>query len=230
MGMTGARDPVYPDLVFALPIPPSRQGSESAIGVGIMAYAGTSRDRRVSGDIQAEYVAKMKRFVRWLVEEGHRVRLLIGDAADEPVAEAIIADVHQHWRHADALPVTYESISSITELMSHLASLDTVVATRYHNVLAALKCGKPTLAIGYGRKHSEVMAQMGVDEFVQDIRALDVELLKEQFTTLQTYHEQVSRTLAMHNQANRTRLKAQFAELNASLFAAAAPRARSSAH
>ena len=48
--------------------------------VGSMAYHGSNDDRREADAIYASYVANVTRFVRWLVDNGRKVRLLIGDA------------------------------------------------------------------------------------------------------------------------------------------------------
>ena len=102
--------------------------------------------------------------------------------------------------------------------MSRLASVETVVATRFHNVLVALACVRPTLAIAYGNKHRALMAQMDAEEFCQDIGELDVERLKEQFLALQADSEAIGRTLTTRVRAHRELLAHQFAELNTTLF------------
>ncbi len=217
MGYADDHDKVYPDLVFALSSPPGRPGTSTSVGVGVMAYFGRSEDWFRADQVHAEYVGQMKQFVRWLVEAGHRVRLLIGDAADEPVAETIVADARTYCMPGP-LPVVYDPVSSASDLVSQLAPLDAVVATRFHNVLVALMCAKPTLAIGYGEKHNALMAEMGVEEFVLEIRSLKVEHLKKQFTHLATQKEQVARWLSEQNRTNRALVERQFAELTSVLF------------
>lgn len=226
-GMAGEHDRVYPDLAFALSTP--APGAESrTVGVGVMAYFGGSADRPRADAIHAAYVEQLTLFVRWLVDTGHQVRLVIGDAADEPVARKILAETLAPVRPADTPSVVFHPVASFAELMTQLSSLDAVVATRFHNVLGALACGRPTIAVGYGEKHRALMAQMGVGEFVHDIRSLDADLLKRQFTTLQTQRDQVERTLAAASRHNRAHLEEQFDELRTALFAAADQRARSS--
>lgn len=227
MGIVDARDQVYPDLVFALDTPPAPPRSTRTVGVGVMAYFGSTADRRRAQEINDEYVETMKRFVRWLLETDHEVRLLIGDGGDDPVARAILAEVRSTWRRPGVPPVVYDPISSVDELMDQLAPVDLVVATRFHNVLVALKCAKPTLAIGYGEKHDALMAQLGVGEYVERIRELDLDQLKERFTSLETNKEQVARTLSETNRVLRAQLDHQFADLTAALSTTRAPRARS---
>ncbi|TCO52067.1 polysaccharide pyruvyl transferase WcaK-like protein [Kribbella antiqua] len=218
MGMAHEGDQVYPDLVFALPTPPVGPGPTGVVGVGVMAYRGTPTDRHRADRILAEYTEKMTQFVRSLTGAGHKVRLLIGDANDEPVALEILADARSRRSGPGELPVVFEPFSTVDELMAQLGTVDSVVGTRFHTVLVALMLGKPTVAIGYGRKHVELMNQMGVGDWVQNIRDLDVELLERQVAALATERDRIIRTLTEREAANRAWLGEQFAELTAVLF------------
>jgi polysaccharide pyruvyl transferase WcaK-like protein len=64
--------------------------------------------------------------------------------------------------------------------MRQMAGVDIVVATRYHNVICALKLDKPTISIGYADKNDALLAEMGLADFCQSIERLDVDLLKAQ--------------------------------------------------
>ncbi|MFF1823039.1 polysaccharide pyruvyl transferase family protein [Kribbella sp. NPDC058245] len=209
MRMAGPSDHVFPDLVFALPSPPVPTGD--SIGVGVMAYSGGTEDRADAERIQESYTAEMTRFVERLLADGRSIRLLIGDEADEAVALDVLARVQ-------SARVVYESFTSADELMNQLGTVDTVVGTRFHTVLFGLKLGKPTIAIGYGRKHLALMEQLGVEEWFQDIRALDADRLYTQFVALQGERDQVVSTIDQRLQVIRDRLDEQFAELNAVLF------------
>ncbi len=153
----------------------------------------------------------MTQFVERLLADGRRVRLLIGDEADEAVA----LDVQSRCQSP---LVVYEPFTSADELMSQLGTVDSVIGTRFHTVLFGLKLGKPTIAIGYGRKHLALMEQLGVEEWFQDIRDLDAERLYTQFVALQGERVQVVRTITERQQVVRERLDEQFAELSAVLF------------
>ena len=51
-----------------------------------MDYSGSNEDDRGrAGEIHSAYIEKMKSFTRWLVDNGRRVRLFVGDTnnADE---------------------------------------------------------------------------------------------------------------------------------------------------
>lgn len=223
-GLDTSDDPVYPDLVFAVPTPAGGIRDMRTVGVGVMYYHGTEDDRHRADDVHAAYVAKLQRFLRWLVDRGHRVRLFTGDHEDQRVVDALIQDFRTARPDLEPTWVLAEPITSLTRLMEQMALVDIVVATRYHNVLCALKLAKPTLSIGYSAKNDVLMAEMGAGEFCQDIGTLDVDHLIDQFTVLESRREHLRSTLAERNVTVARRLEHQFTVLSATLFPAEQPR------
>jgi polysaccharide pyruvyl transferase WcaK-like protein len=219
-GIDVGDDPVYPDLAFALPPPPAVPVDESLVAVGVMAYYGSNDDRRQADEIYARYVEAMKRFVRWLAETGHRVLLLVGDTngSDGGVVDEIMADVHGGLPRLDPSAVTAASVSSYTDVMRVLMPVSSVVAIRYHNVLCAVKLGKPTISIGYSPKHDVLMANMGLKDFCQDVSHLDVDELETLFKRLEERSRELRGTVAAHNAAKAELLAEQFRRLTAAVF------------
>lgn len=220
MGLDTSGDPVYPDVVFSLPAPHDGRGAPGTVGVGVMDYSGTNEDRPQADKIRSGYIEKMTRFVLWLIENDRPVRLFTSDTADEPIVRQIFASVLA--RHPDIGPsqIIAEPVSCLDELMRQTASVDTVVATRYHNVLYALKMAKPTLSLGYAAKHDVLMADMGLSRFSQSVRSLDVTRLIKQFTELESQSAQLRLTITERNAVNARLVGDQFAELSAALFPA----------
>jgi polysaccharide pyruvyl transferase WcaK-like protein len=223
MGLDTSGDAVYPDLAFFLPTPRDNPSAAGTVGVGVMDYSGGNDDRREADEIRASYVEKMKHFVLWLVDNGRPVRLLTTDVHDERIMQEIMADVRAHRPELGPSRVVAEPASSLDELMRQIASVDTVVATRYHNVLCGLKLAKPTLSVGYAAKFDVLMAEMGLTEFCQSASSLDVGRLIEQFTELESRSAQLRQAMTEHNAANARLLDHQFGELSAVLFPAAKP-------
>jgi polysaccharide pyruvyl transferase WcaK-like protein len=218
-GIDVTHDHVYPDLAFALPVPPVGPGDPLVVGVGVMDYHGTNDDRRQADEIRAAYMEKMKRFVRWLADSGHRIRLFGGDNLwDDSVVEEILTDLRTHRPDLEPMWAVAEPVTSLDELMWEMAPVGTVVAIRYHNVLCALKLCKPTLSISYAKKHDLLMDSMGLSEFCQSANVLDVDRLIEQFTELQSRSSQLTGTMAERNAEQSRLLDQQFAELSALLF------------
>jgi polysaccharide pyruvyl transferase WcaK-like protein len=159
MGVNVATDQVYRDLAFSLPNPPVA-GLTGTVGVGVMAYYGSNDDRGEADQLHRHYVDTMTRFVHWLLDGGRRVRLYTTDQEDQPVLLAMLADVRA--QRTDDPDIEAEQVSTLPELMRRMALVDTVVGSRYHNVLCALKLSKPTLSVGYAAKHDVLMREMGV--------------------------------------------------------------------
>lgn len=216
MGIDSTDDDVYPDLAFALPAPSPVPAVPGTIGVGVMDYHGDNDERAHGEELHRAYLSKVKGFVRWLTDNGRMVRLFTGDKADEPVVREILAA-------GPPGQVSAASVSTLDELMREMAAVDAVVATRYHNVLCALKACRPTISIGYAAKNDVLMASMGLHEFVQQARSLDLETLIDQFTELERRSAQLQKILHERNLDTRQRLEKQFEALSAALFPAAEP-------
>lgn len=225
-GLDVSEDRVYPDLAFGLPAPPEAVGTAQTVGVGVMAYYGSnsSEDRRRADEIHAAYVEKMKRFVFWLADSGYQIRLFGGDNRfDDSVAAQILADLREYRPGLERMCAVAEPVTSMQELMREMAPVGIVVATRFHNVLCALKLSKPTISIGYAPKHDLMMADMGLSEFCQPARSLDVDRLIDQFTELEKRSGELHEVMVERNEKKVRCLGQQFALLTALLFPAADP-------
>jgi polysaccharide pyruvyl transferase WcaK-like protein len=217
MGVDTTRDEVHPDLAFSLPAPPAGAPSDppGPVCVGVMAFHGSDDDRARAEEIHRRYLDGTTRFVRTLVEEGRPVRLITGDDVDATVVSAILDAV-------DSPLVTVAEPASLADVMKETAAADSVVATRYHNLICALKAGTPTLALSYAAKSDALMAQMGLDAYCHPAREVDADRLLRQFRELEKNAAELRRTLALRNQDAVRALDHQFTALTAALFPAPA--------
>jgi polysaccharide pyruvyl transferase WcaK-like protein len=220
-GIDTSRDRVYPDLVFGVPVPSDSPGDPNVVGVGVMAYYGSNDDRQRAAEIHASYVEKMTRFTGWLVDNGHEVRLFGGDSKfDWDVADRILADVRRERPGLGPSALTAERTGSYAELVQLMSPAGIVVATRYHNVMCALKLCKPTISLGYSQKFVALMGEMGLAEFNQFADSFTVEKLVEQLEEVKQRQAELRQRMADRNAANRRALDEQFAVLSGTLFAA----------
>src|SRR5262249_39800526 len=141
-------------------------------------------DHYSGADIFAGYLKKVTRFLIWLLDRGHNVRILTGDTGDQHVVQDLMTAVAAEGRIVPPERLVAEPILSLHDLMKQIALTDIVVATRFHNVVCALKLGRPTISIGYADKNDALLADMGLGDFCQHIESLDVDLLIKQFITL----------------------------------------------
>lgn len=208
MGVDTSGDAVHPDLAFALRVPASRV-TPGTVGIGVMAYRGGNDDRAHAEAIYRSYVDAMVGLVKWLVRRGRVVRLFIGDRADQVVVDEIRAAVPG--------PVWPVQTSSLDDVLREMAMVETVVATRYHNVLCALRTGTPTLSVGYAAKNDELMAKLGVGEFCESARSVDADRLITRFTELERDSARVRQVLAARNHVVSQRITDHLATVSATL-------------
>lgn len=183
IGIDETHTPVYPDLAWGLPAPPPparRVDQPLTIGVGVMAYHGWTSIEAGHG-IHDPYVDKITAFVDWLAAQGHRVRLLVGEKSDMRVVAAVSQKAQCASTDSWIAPTP---AASLYDLMEQIGETDFVVASRFHNVLCALKMGKPTISVSYMPKCNELLDQVGAHGYFQMIEELDVERLKQQFVQL----------------------------------------------
>jgi polysaccharide pyruvyl transferase WcaK-like protein len=224
MGLDTSHDEVYPDLAFGLPLPARPEAPVSAgpplrtVGLGVMAYHGTNAERARSEQIYASYVEKMIEFSRWLVDEGYRIQLLTGDPSDEAVVTAVVEDLRRTRPELADSRLVREPAETLGELMEQLAGVDLVVASRYHNVLSALKLSKPTISISYATKNDILMEGMRLAEFRQPIQSLDVQRLTEQVRALEARASRLESDMHAKNAEYVDQLEQQNAVLTATLF------------
>ena len=184
-GADTSNDLVQPDLVFNMRKPHERSAEHRVdgrlrVGVGVMGYRGWYGFADGGKSIHSVYIEKMVRFVAYLLGSGHDVRLLVGDSGDDKAAvEEILTRVSSSGQSIEA-----HSIASLHDLMDEIAQTDIVVATRFHNVVGALKMARPTISLGYAPKNDVLMEEMGLGEFCHHVESFDVETLIRQFSQL----------------------------------------------
>ena len=162
------RAPVHPDLAFGLPLPPDAgEPVPGRVVVGVMRFG-----PRDDPGVMAGYEAKVADVVSTLARSGDTVRLVVGDLADLAVADSIA-------RRAGEVPGTDASRIEVSDaddqagLMSEMSRAEVVVASRYHNVLAALRVGAPTVSLGYAGKNAALLDRFGLGPYDQPIDCFD---------------------------------------------------------
>jgi len=167
----------------------------------------------------------MKLFVRWLVDSGRKVILIVGDTngSDDAVVQQILTDLRAYRPDLDPSVVVAAAVSSYADVMRVLQPAGSVVAIRYHNILCALKLSKPTISIGYSPKHDVLMTEMGLSEFCQSVSTLDISELTKLFTELEHRSGQLRQEIMERNAAKARLIDDLFEELSATLFPPAEP-------
>jgi polysaccharide pyruvyl transferase WcaK-like protein len=210
IGVDADDDAVYPDLAFSLPesiLPHGRDDRDkrAPVGVGLISLSDDGEQT------YREYVTKMARFIRWLVEHDRAVQVLTGDIVyDRRVRNDVKTMLEQSGLTHEKSNVTDEPARSFEELLSQLAATTVVVASRFHNLLLALMLGKPTLAISFHKKDDALMTEMGLQEFCQNIATLNVSTLIEQFLRLEKNADRLCQEIMRKTKGYRRELDKQY--------------------
>ena len=201
LGMNTESDPVYPDLVFRLPTPPSPvaqsgDGDGTTVCVGVMSYNGWLGHLRTDDSIYEEYLRKITEFVLWLLDGGNKVRILVGEAADQKVVEQLRGAILIERPSLPEGRLNTDVAHSSHELMRQMADADIVISSRFHNLIFAMMQGKLTISTGYAEYFAELMADMGMGAFCQHSGQIKTETLIAQFTELMSnrnHYEAITR-------------------------------------
>jgi len=192
IGLDVGNDAIVPDIAFDLPPSPKSTTNDrrrGTVGIGLMSYNGWHDNLETKTDIYDRYLNNMSRFAAFLLSEGYAIRILAGDEYDQKAIDALLQKLPDTAVKGPDAAVLAEPAHSIHDVLDQIADTDVVVASRYHNVVAALIANKPTLSIGYAAKNDALLTQMGLAEYCQHIEKLDVDLLINQFQSLMQNRE-----------------------------------------
>lgn len=177
--------PVHPDLAFSLPAPAAPAVRPGHVVVGVMAYQGRPGSPEHGPGVVREYAGRMAELVGRLGQSGRSVTLVVGDVADLGLARDIRAAAVAGWT-LDAHRVVVSEATTMTAIMAEMAQAEVVVASRFHNVIAALRVARPVVSLGYAGKNDRLLEEFGLGAFVQPMDELDVDLLLAQLAEVQS--------------------------------------------
>ena len=214
IGLDTSADKIYPDLAFGLPGPPQaprQAGGRLVVAVGVMNYFGWYGFAKSGTAIHAQYIDKLAAFVAYLLDRGYAVQLVAGETSDAPIAENLLQRLRSSRPALADGDLTAPPSSSLHDVMRQLAGTDLVVTTRYHNVVCALKLGKPTISLGYSKKNDVLMIDAGLADYCYNVETFDVAKLIAAFEQLcshrdrlgdaaRTFMTRVERKLAEQNE------------------------------
>jgi polysaccharide pyruvyl transferase WcaK-like protein len=176
---------VAPDLAFFHPARTQAEPEPRRLAVGVMAYYGRRDDPIEGANVRRKYVAILADAIVQLAGAGDKVVLVGGDQVDVDVALEIRAAVMADSDLADDAVLVRE-LTTFSELTDEMVRADVVIASRFHNLICALRLARPTVSVGYARKNRHLMQALGLDEYCQDIEHLDAGQLVSQVRAART--------------------------------------------
>ena len=168
--------PIVPDLVFGHTAAWRSEREGSRLVVGVM---GGDWERAYGGcdGRQDVYEMELAAFCGDAIERGYRVVLTGGElAADLPVAQRIAAEVEKRAGSRETAPQIL-FVDSFQQLLELLGTAEAAVVSRYHNIVASLMVGCPTVTISYAAKCEELMGCVGARNSCIPIRSVRADAL-----------------------------------------------------
>ena len=218
MGVRGRLGRSYPDLAFALRTPDERPERAGHVVIGVMVYYGAPDDPDRGPAVLRTYVDHTVDLVTMLVDDGRTVSLVVGDVADTGVAEEIVALARKARPGLGPDQVVVSPAGSLEEIMAEMATAEVVVASRFHNLICALKVARPTISLGYAEKNEHLMREFGLAGFVQGIDTFDVDRLAAQIAEAPQAHPSVEAQMKETLRRYEDDLADQFRRLSAELL------------
>ncbi len=218
LGVDTRLDRVYPDLAFGLPAPNSQQrhadGSQLTVGFGLMTYRGWRNNASDSAATYERYLRELSEFARDLLAGGHRLRVLIGDECDRATVPRFISmlDASKETSH-----IVHDEAGTLADVLKQMAACDIIVATRFHNIVCALKAGKPVVSVGYAEKNRLLLEKAGLDAYAVGIDDFTASDLRLRFSRAVAQRADIAVRLAAFNSQTQTLLQQQAAHLRALL-------------
>lgn len=153
-------DAVRSDLAFAIPCPaapPARSlGERGTVGLGVMSYGGWSGS--TSGPQFEAYLRLMGEVIDGLLAREHRIQFMVGQPNDYKAVGVLVARSVARGVARDELSV--REILDFRALLTAVGDTDCVIATRYHNVVAAIMMERPVISLSYAHKNASLLADL----------------------------------------------------------------------
>lgn len=162
-GFKAESDPVFPDVAFAPGTTRSALGSEAGrpiAVIGVMSHLGDGSTGPAAEAAFERYLRSLVEVGKQLLDAGFSIRVVIGEDTDTPAATRYSQLLRDHG--TEPRIVSLEPMGTFEDICRSVSGADVVLASRFHNLVAALKMGVPCVSLGYSPRHDELLARHGL--------------------------------------------------------------------
>jgi polysaccharide pyruvyl transferase WcaK-like protein len=181
---------VFPDLAYSLHLNGKHNGfyqnsSVMMVGINPIPYYDLRYWDVSDHEVYRAYIEKIASFASWLLERNYKVALFPTQLrADNLVIDDLLALLKSQPQPGREDNLTRPDIKNGDDLLRHIATLDIVIATRFHGVLLSYLLNKPVIGIGYAQKTRDLMTNMAQADHFVSIKDFKVATLIERFSNL----------------------------------------------
>ena len=173
-----------------------------------MHHAGMYGDITHDDKTYQKYTETLLDLVKWLLDRGYDVRLLIGELRD-PVSE-FRRLLDERLPGLEPTRIQHASVTSVEALLAQFADTDFVLVTRFHNIIFALLNDKPVVSISFHSKCASLMCDMGLSEYCLQIDRVEIDELIGKVRNVQNNSHQLRALIASRTENFRLSLEEQY--------------------
>jgi polysaccharide pyruvyl transferase WcaK-like protein len=203
------------DTVLAVPAPAHKldRGHEGPTVVGVGVFNARGATAADGSPLDADrYEGTLVDVVCELLQGGDDVILLGGAAIDSEVIEDIsatcrsrVGDRTSHLRRG--------RFHDYVTARDTLAAVDLALVSRYHSAVAALTTITPTVSVGYGAKHRDLMREFGQEQYFADLSSASAEAILRLVERLRRRTALETTPIEEASARLRARARGEFADL-----------------
>lgn len=174
-----AKDPVVPDLVFSLPsseLPHAanlraRSGGRPVVAISPIAYAKPRKWPSENRDLYLRYVQQMAQVISALLERHYYLVVACSSLWDDESAMSdLLSSLDDRARTRFASQACTPTVASWREFVAAVQPADVLIASRLHSAILGFVTGTPTVAISFDPKVDWVMQDLGLTDYLLQIR------------------------------------------------------------
>lgn len=169
-----------PDLVFAHPVPKQAKPEPWRVAAGVMVFYGPGDDPVRGAGARRRCVAAMADAMAQVTDDGAQVVLVGADRVDMDVAHEVRAAILTARPGLRDDAVLVREFMTFTEMTEEMRRAEVVIASRFHNLIRALRLARPTVPAGYAKKNHHVMEALGLEAYSRDLADVDASSLVAQ--------------------------------------------------
>jgi polysaccharide pyruvyl transferase WcaK-like protein len=206
-------DHVVPDLAFSLAKPtlnPPARRDRLTVGVSPIAWRHPRYWPEEDERCYRSYLDTMTCFVRWLIQNGYRVRLFATDGPEHEVVADIAANLGNEECAGHAERLSISSAATVDEHFARLNDVDLVVASRLHGVILAYVAAVPVVTISYEPKVDWLVNDFDQSDYLLDIQTFTPEQLISRFQDLEAHYEEARSQIMAVTQTYQNPLRIQY--------------------
>jgi len=138
-------------------------------------------------------------FIDWIFEKHHLKSVLVPFQNVHDDDTKIMLQIFSHVKNKDAANVwTYEE--NIQNTLNLMKNARAIIGMRLHSLIFSTLEHTPFLGLSYSQKVTEVVNQLGMENYLVNVADLDLKNLQEKFDALILHEENIKKNLTEKHQ------------------------------